>query len=258
MRPRLALARLIIRLGRFIESLAPALMRPDDLVEFSRQNYSRTGSLAQWCNEEFVNSGLNPAEQDLWAQVPIKQGRVLLLGLGGGREALAFARLGFEVVGVDYIAEMVDKARENAAKQGLQIQALVQEMSRLEVPPHSFDLAVLFSTGLYSFIPTRKRRIAMLQRVGRALKPGGYCICMFMFNPQVSRRATLARKAFAYLTLGNFGFEAGDQIWGSEFLHSFSSVAELKAEFAEAEFMTSYLSVKPELGFYGAVLVKSN
>ena len=36
-RPRITFARFLIRLGKLIESLAVMVMRPDDLIEFSRR-----------------------------------------------------------------------------------------------------------------------------------------------------------------------------------------------------------------------------
>lgn len=48
-------------------------------------------------------------------KIPLKQGRVLVLCMGGGREAIALAQRGFEVVGVDFVPEVLEKARENAA-----------------------------------------------------------------------------------------------------------------------------------------------
>ena len=255
---RIDLGKMVIRLGRFIESLAPAVMRPDDLIELSRQRYSRPGSVEEWGNEELVFGGLSPLEKELLEQVPCKPGRLLLLGLGGGREAIPLTRLGYEVLGVDYLADMVARARENAAKQGVTIQGLVQEISRLETPPYTFDLAVL-SAPMYSMIPTRRRRVEMLRRIGRSLKPGGYLICQFCFDDAaVSRRSIWARKTVAFLTLGNFWYEAGDRIWGSEFLHTFSSFTDLESEFIAGGFTVIYCSDQQNSAFLGAVLKRKH
>ena len=90
--------------------------------------------------------------------------------------------MGFEVVGVDFIQELVARAEENAARHGVSIQGLVQEISQLEVPPASFDLG-LISAAMYSCIPTRKRRVEMLTRIKAALKPEGYFLCQFILDP---------------------------------------------------------------------------
>lgn len=257
MRTRVALGLLLMRLGRFIEHLPLAVLKPDDLVEFSKQRYSRAGSVEEWSNEEVLAQGLNPVEQQLLAQMTTTPGRVLVLGMGGGREALAFARLGYEVVGVDYIAAMVGKAIEIAAQQGLIITGLVQEISQLEVQPNSFDLALMTPT-MYSAIPTRKRRVQMLHRIGRTLKPEGSFLCSFLYDAGLRYRYSWLMKTIAYLTLGNFGYENGDRLWGSEFLHSFASLAEVEAEFAEGGFtVQSYSEVHQSPDSLGALLKRS-
>ncbi len=176
---RVKLGRFFIRLGRIIESLAVVVMRPADLVDFNRLRYADRADISHWGEESLVDQGLSPAEHDLIAQLPIKNGRLLLLGLGGGRDAIALAKIGFEVVGVDFIRDSVAKAEENASRHGVPIQGLVQEFSQLEVPSASFDLALILA-AMYSSIPTRERRVEMLQRIKAALKPEGYFLCQFI------------------------------------------------------------------------------
>ncbi|NLP11098.1 hypothetical protein GX408_11950, partial [bacterium] len=47
-----------LRLGRLIQSLAVAVMRPDDLVCFSRETYEQSDSISYWSSDDFVASGL--------------------------------------------------------------------------------------------------------------------------------------------------------------------------------------------------------
>lgn len=61
MRPRVALGRFLVRLGRFIESLAVVVMRPEDLVAFSRERYARPGSVDEW-GQEFLHLFLSAEE----------------------------------------------------------------------------------------------------------------------------------------------------------------------------------------------------
>lgn len=257
MRVRVSLGRFMIRLGRFIQSLALMVMKPDDLVEFSRQDYSTPQSLRDWSSEETVDSGLNPLESACLEKIPIKKGRVLLLGLGGGREAIPLAQQGFEVTGVDYVPEMVQRAKENAAKRGLKIEGLVQEISEIDAPPDSYDLAWL-TNSMYSIVPTRKNRVAMLQRLHRILRPGGFLICAFHWEKrrEPSQLAEWARKIFALMTLGNLRYERGDILWlKREFLHVFSSEAALRSEFEEGGFTLFHLQI-PESGVEGGAVLQ--
>ena len=244
-----------MQLGRFIESLAVVVMRPADLVEFNRLTYASPSTISAWGEDSTVAAGLSPGEKDLLAQLPIKHGQLLLLGLGGGRDAIALAKMGFEVVGVDFIQELVAKAEENAARHGVSIQGLVQEISQLEVAPASFDLVIL-SAAMYSCIPTRRRRMEMLTRIKAALKPGGYFLCQFLLDPdsKLNRRAELARMAFALLTRGNRWHEPGDVLRGTEFMHLFLSEAELRSEFAAAGFAVLHFQSEKFGTWRGAVL----
>lgn len=253
---RVPLGRFLIRLGNFIESLSLVVMRPDDLMEFNRRRYDNPEAVGHWGEDSLVEEGLTRGEQDLLAQLPIKKGRLLLLGVGGGRDAIALAKRGFAVVGVDFIQDLVAKAQEQAVRHGVAIEGLVQEISRLEVPPASFDLAVI-SPAMYSCIPTRGRRVAMLRRIFAALRPGGYFLCQFILDPgqKHNPRAILARKAIALLTWGNRWYEPGDGLWGAEFMHLFLSEGEVSSEFAAAGFDPVYFQ-SPEFGTWRGTILQ--
>ena len=54
----------------------------------------------------------------------------------------------------------------------------MQEISRLDVPAGAYDV-VWLSRAMYSCVPTRARRVEMVRRIARALKPGGFFLCQF-------------------------------------------------------------------------------
>ncbi len=249
MRPRIILARFLKRLGRFISSLALMVMRPDDLVEFSRQTYAGSDQVKYFGSPEILSRGLMPMEQALLARINLTRGKVLVLGLGGGREAIPLARMGFTVTGVDFIPELVKLAEDNAAKQGVQLEAQVGELTQLTLPPAAYDL-VWLSDRMYSCIPTKKRRLAMLRKMHQALKPGGWFACMFYWypTPGFSPAMEWLRRAFDYLTLGNLSYEPGDVLHGEiEFIHRFGQESDLDAEFIAAGFEVSHpYLIKPE------------
>jgi len=255
---RITLARFLIRFGRFIESLALMVMRPDDLVEFSRQTYDKADNIESWSSDENIESGLDPDETVLLEKIPIKGGKLLLLGAGGGREAIYLAKKGFEVTGVDFSEGMVESALENAQKRGLTISGLVQEISQLDVSDSSYDI-VWLSTAMYSSIPTRRRRLMMLRRISKALKPRGYFICQFHWDARmnVSLKGEFIRGVVSFLTLGNLRYEKGDMLWHNlEFIHAFSSEKDLRSEFEEAQFKVEHIRIHGENMRGGAVLMK--
>lgn len=229
---RINLGRSLLRLGAFVESLPVVVMKPEDLIEFSRQTYSRLQNVESWAEDSIVDAGLNQSELELINAIPIKSGELLLLGVGGGREAIPFVKMGYKVTGVDFVENLVERAKENAKKHGVTISGLVQEISQLNVPHNSFDI-VWLSRAMYSCIPTRRLRIEMVRRITNALKPGGFFLCQFHKDDRnmPSQRGVKLRRLVAFLTFGNMEYEPGDILWGNiEFVHSFSSADQVLAE----------------------------
>ena len=125
MKLRIFFARFLIHLGRFVQALAVTVMRPDDLIEFSRQSYAKTHEVVAWGQKKWIESGLTPEETDLVKEFPIKKGKLFLLGVGGGREAICFAKRGIDVAAVDFIPEMAEEAKKNIKKYGLKAKIFV-------------------------------------------------------------------------------------------------------------------------------------
>ncbi len=238
MRSRIVFAHFLIRAGRFLQSLAVMAMRPRDLLEFNRRTYASPRSVEGWAEENLVNAGLSDDEKLAIEAIPLQKGALLLLGVGGGREAIPLAERGFDVTGVDFIPDLVERAKQNALRRGFTIKGLVQDIAALDLPEESCDV-VWLGGGAYSSVPTRKKRGEMLKRIHGILRPGGYLFCQFLFDPEpeIKRRGESFRKIFAWITLGNIRYERGDRLAGQiEFAHFFSSEKEVRAEFTETGF----------------------
>jgi SAM-dependent methyltransferase len=258
MHPRIAIAKFLIKLGGLIQGAAPAVMRPRDLIEFSRRHYLRPDNVRGWSDEPLVNSGLSSLEQSLLAKIEVKKGPLLLLGVGGGREAIPLAKLGFTVTGIDFIPGMVERAKENAEKNSVQIIGSVQEITNLDLPQHDFTVAWL-SAAMYSCIPTRKKRLAMLKRIHGALAPGGCFVLGFLWNPQAdrSRRMVLLKKILGWLSLGSTQYERGDMLrFNLEFIHVFTDLDALKEEILRGGFEHIEIQADAENEFAGAIARK--
>lgn len=232
---RIKISRFLIRLGTFIRSLPVVVMKPNDLIEFSRQTYSEPQDVESWAEDTLVDSGLRQDELDVIKSIPINKGNLLLLGVGGGREAIPLAKMGFKVTGVDFVRELVERAKENSIKRGVSIDGIVQEISQLTVPDSFYDV-VWLSRSMYSCVPTRRLRVEMVRRIVKALKTGGYLLCQFLkadrFTP--SPRGIMIRRLIGIFTFGNREYEPGDILWGgTEFAHAFSSDDQVKSELEE-------------------------
>lgn len=244
MRIRMGIGRALVRAGRFIQSLAIMVMRPRDLVESTRRAYAGPDAIDGWAGDAVAAGGLTGSEISRLARVPFRTGHALVLGVGGGREAIPLAEAGFEVTGVDFVPELVARAIEFARAKGVEVHGLVQDFTGVDVPAASFDL-VWLSSGAYSLVPTRKRRAAFLRRIHQALRPGGYFLCEFKFSPEreYSSFWEVVRRAASWLSLGNLAYERGDRLApDGEFIHWFASEDEARAEFEGAGFDVEAIS----------------
>ncbi len=70
-RLRIASARVMILLGKLLQSLAVVFMRPNDLIEFSRRSYARPASVAGWSLANLVDEGLSQEERSLLERSPV-------------------------------------------------------------------------------------------------------------------------------------------------------------------------------------------
>ncbi|MEW6008742.1 MAG: methyltransferase domain-containing protein [Candidatus Omnitrophota bacterium] len=231
MRIRLYIGLFLLKVSYYLRRLYLVILTPRDLIESNKLQYTRNEYIRNFGNAVPV---LLPEEKKIIEKYKIIGGKFLVLGCGGGREAIALAKAGFEVVGVDFIEGMVDVARRNAKERGLNLVFETQDISRISFPKFSFDYAGIFS-GTYSSIPTYNLRIKFLKKLRDILKPNGLFILTFLSKKELTPTyRTSLLKAIGYLTLGNLGYQAGDELKGEyEFLHYFynkdEAVMELKA-----------------------------
>lgn len=260
MKLRIRFSKYLLHLGDFLQTLPTVYMKPDDLTEFSRQTYAEKRIIDAFSDDTLVESGLSFDETELLKSIPFSQGRLLILGVGGGREAIAFGKMGFHITGVDFIHELVDRAITISLNHNVQINGLVQEISKIEVPNNSYDIAWL-SKGMYSCVPTRARRIEMVQRIYNALRPGGFFLCQFQNNfcDQYPGNGDKFRYFLSRCPLGNQTYEKGDILWAKrEFLHIFSSEDEVKKELEEGGVLVKSLIIDSSKIRGGAICQKAN
>jgi SAM-dependent methyltransferase len=98
---------------------------------------------------------------------------VLDLGSGGGIDCLIAARSvapGGSVVGIDFLAEMVERATGAAAEAGMvNVRFIESEIEALPLPDASVD--VVISNGVINLSP---RKVRVLSEAFRVLRPGGH------------------------------------------------------------------------------------
>lgn len=106
--------------------------------------------------------------------------KILDLACGQGRHAVELAKLGFEVVGLDYSSYLLNIARERAEQNGVDVKFVEGDMRNLPFDDHEFD-------GVYSFFTSfgyfdDEDNMKVLAEIARVTRPGGM-ILIEMSNP---------------------------------------------------------------------------
>jgi len=104
--------------------------------------------------------------------LPVKPGaRFLDIGCGFGRHSLELARRGFNVLGIDPSAAMIDAAQERAAGEN-RIPVFRQERGQGLQLHNEFDAAICLFTTLGQ-VEDHKDNLPLLHNAYQALLPGG-------------------------------------------------------------------------------------
>jgi SAM-dependent methyltransferase len=126
---------------------------------------------ATWASGDYsaVGARLLLTAELLCEAVDLRAGeRVLDVACGNGNAALAAARRFCQVVGIDYVPELLERARERAKAEGLDADFREADAEALPFPDNSFD-AVLSTCGAM-FAPDQEQTASELLRV---VRPGG-------------------------------------------------------------------------------------
>lgn len=166
------------------------LGRADLLLEVVAAWYNQDQEI-RYASEQ-VKEGLDEIERWLVNGSMAKRGRVLDVGCGAGREAIALARLGYSVVGIDIASRVIEAAQENAGREGLDIVFMLFAAHEVTHQLGSFDY-VLTNSGFYQLIPTRTLRVQTLLALANVLKPNGKLFLSAPWMPSSYRHGLRAR-----------------------------------------------------------------
>ncbi len=139
--------------------------QPPDLTEIKRRQQRA------WASGDYAMFGatLLVISELLCEAVDLRPGqRVLDVATGSGNTALAAARRFCEVTGIDYVPALLERGRERAAAERLEIAFREGDAEDIPFPDASFD--VVLSTVGVMFAPDQRKAADELLRVCR---PGG-------------------------------------------------------------------------------------
>jgi len=142
-------------------------------VEASTPDFAAIKARQQqtWASGDFsvVAARIMPIAEQLVDTADLHAGwNVLDVATGSANAAIAAARLGCTVVGIDYVPELLERGRARAAAEGLAIELIEGDAEALPFASESFDgVTSVFGT---MFAPNHQQTADELLRV---TKPGG-------------------------------------------------------------------------------------
>ena len=118
------------------------------------------------------------------------KGRVLEVGVGTGLSLPTYGRH-LEIVGIDLSPEMLEKARERVAAEGLDNVAELHEMdaSDLKFPDAAFDTVV--AMYVMTVVPDPEK---VMRELSRVCRPGGEVIIVNHFSAEEGMRGWVERR----------------------------------------------------------------
>ena len=145
--------------------MSTLLAEPLDLADLTRRQRQ------VWSTGDYsvIASYVHPVSERLCDDADLHAGwRVLDVATGSGNAAIAAARLGCEAVGIDYVPALLDRARQRASAERLEVALAEADAQSLPFEDGEFDAAT--SVFGVMFAPDQVRAARELVRV---VRPGG-------------------------------------------------------------------------------------
>lgn len=114
----------------------------------------------------------------VWQAVGSQATRILEVGVGTGKNMAHYPE-NTPITAIDISDKMLNRARQRATKQGLDIELLQMDAQALKFPDGSFDVVV--STFVFCSVPDP---VLGLQEVKRVLRPDGQAVFLEHMRPE--------------------------------------------------------------------------
>jgi SAM-dependent methyltransferase len=126
------------------------------------------------------------------ALAAVKSGRALDMGCGPGRHAVALAKAGFEVTGVDLSSFLLAKAKDHATASGADVEWVREDMVSF-VRPERYDLIVNLFTS-FGYFKLQVEETQALRNMVDSLTEGGCIVMDLMGKEALAERMQLDRQ----------------------------------------------------------------
>lgn len=192
------------------------------IFRLSRRSYDKESEVWKKTPVQLV-----PSEEAFVEASGFKEGAVLSVGCGGGREAIALAREGFTVTAVDHVPAMVEATQANAKSAGVVLRVQYAEVTQSFQPDGKFSL-ILLANCFYSCIPHRRLRIQLLRRLRSAATADGWCYIHFVCSAQRDRLPKRWRR-LQRMFGSESGLDLSDGVFEKEFLGTEEAEEEVRS-----------------------------
>lgn len=98
-----------------------------------------------------------------------KELNILDVGCGTGRHAIELTKRGYSVTGVDLSATQIQRAKEKASNEGLEINFIIGDARKLPFE-NEFDIALMMCEGGFPLMETDEENFEILRSVTKSMK----------------------------------------------------------------------------------------
>lgn len=127
------------------------------------------------------DTGITPPEvMEVIETQKLPTGRALDLGCGTGTNSIYLAQHGWQVVGIDYVAQAIAAAKSKAAAAGIKADFFQADVTHLDFLKPPFDYAL--DLGCFHSL-SAGHRPAYVTGLNRLLRPGALFMC-YAFKPE--------------------------------------------------------------------------
>jgi hypothetical protein len=202
-------------------------------LDFSDELYYQHSE--KYTNEKYNHSGLFEWEKERIEKYFSNAKSILLIAAGGGREALALSRMGFEVDSYECNQNLIESG--NKLLQKNKIDSKIKYLPRNSVPGEimKYD-GIIIGWGAYSLIRGSKRRLFFLERLYPFLHKETPLMISFLTSAEYGRQDKIIKYVSNFFRIfsNKDKTELGDRLV-PDFTHFFTE-EEIKSEVRQSNF----------------------